>query len=74
MPKKNDEAIGEELKDRKVCEQCGLVHELPLSPDEAKSDDWKMIVLSVVGIGMIVLIWVWVFKWGVPLVKHLTSG
>jgi hypothetical protein len=69
MPKNTEE----EAKIRKVCEQCGLVHEIPLSQDESKSDDWKMIALSVAGIGMIVLIWVWVFKWGVPLVKHLSG-
>jgi hypothetical protein len=69
MPKKSDE----EAKTRKVCVQCGTIHELPLSPDESRSDDWKMIMLSIVGIGMIVLIWVWVFKWGVPLVKHLSQ-
>ena len=69
MPKKSDE----ETKIRKVCEQCGLTHEMPPSPEESRSDDWKIIVLSVFGIGLIVLIWVWVFKWGVPLVKHLSG-
>ncbi len=67
MPKKE-----EEFKDRKVCEQCGLIHETPLSPDASKSDDWKMIGLSIAGIGLIVLIWIWVFKGGVPLVKHIS--
>jgi hypothetical protein len=70
MTKKKEE----EMKDRKVCEQCGLIHETPLAPGESKADDLKMIVLSAAGIGLIVLIWIWVFKWGVPLVKHLSGG
>ena len=77
MPKKSEvEEMppAEELKIRKVCEQCGLIHESPLSEDEAKADDWKIIALSVVGVGLIVLIWIFVFKWGVPLVKHLSAG
>ncbi|MFA6451228.1 MAG: hypothetical protein WCX65_17265 [bacterium] len=69
MPKNSEEIA----KTRKVCEQCGLIHEIPLSQDESKADDWKMIALSVAGIGMIALIWVWVFRWGVPLVKRLSE-
>ena len=64
---------GEETKIRKVCEQCGLIHEVPVPSEEAGSDDWKIIVLSIVGIGIIVLIWILVFKLGVPLVKQLSG-
>ncbi len=24
-----------------------------------------------VGIGFIIFVWIWVFKWGVPLIKHI---
>ncbi|GEM_PF-1741572 len=63
----------EEMKIRKVCGQCGLVHETAAEPGEAGADDWKMIALSIVGIGLIALIWVWVFRWGVPLVKSVSG-
>jgi hypothetical protein len=66
------EKDGGELKVRKVCEKCGVIHETPL-PEGAASDNWKMIALSAAGIGLIVLIWIWVFRWGVPLVKKLSE-
>jgi hypothetical protein len=59
--------------EKKVCEKCGLIHETPLPPGEGKGDEWKIAALSIAGIGMIALIWIWVFKWGVPLVKKLSG-
>lgn len=64
----------EEYKEKFVCRDCGLVHETPLAPEDAKKDDWKLIVLSAAGIAAIILIWMWVFKWGVPLVKKLSES
>jgi len=63
-----------EMVDRKVCEKCGLIHEIPAPAGEGRADEWKMIGLSAAGIAAIVLIWVWVFKWGVPLVKKLSGS
>ena len=63
-----------EITDKKVCEKCGLIHETPVPAGEGRADEWKMIGLSAAGIAIIVLIWVWVFKWGVPLVKHLSGS
>ena len=64
---------GEKIKIRKVCEQCGLIHEEQITPEKAGADDWKIILMSIVGIGIIVLIWIWVFRWGVPLVKQISG-
>ncbi len=58
--------------EKKVCEKCGLVHEIP-ADDASGGDDWKMIALSVVGIALIALIWIWVFRWGVPFVKSISG-
>lgn len=58
---------------RKVCAKCGLTHEEELPPDAGRGDDWKLIALSAGGIGLLALIWFWVFKWGVPLVKRLSE-
>lgn len=66
----NDE---NKLMEKKVCGKCGLVHEMPVNPDEGRGDEWKVAALSIVGIALLALIWIWVFKWGVPLVKHLSS-
>lgn len=68
MPEKSRE----EITIKKVCGQCGLIHELP-DAEDARSGDWKIIALSVFGIGLIVLIWIWVFRWGVPLVKKISE-
>lgn len=61
------------LMEKKVCGKCGLIHETPIDPAESKADEWKVAALSVVGIVLLALIWIWVFKWGVPLVKQLSS-
>jgi hypothetical protein len=73
MAKKKEPETKPEFTEKRVCEKCGLVHEVPIPAEQAKADDWKMIVMSIAGIAMIAFIWVWVFKWGVPLVKHLSQ-
>ena len=61
-----------EIVDRKICEKCGRIHDVPV-PDGKGGDEWKVFALCVAGIVLIALIWVWVFRWGVPLVKNLSS-
>ncbi len=58
---------------KSVCEQCGLIHETPISHEKEKSEDIKIAALSITGICLLILIWIWVFRWGVPLVKQLSS-
>ena len=58
---------------RKVCRNCGLLHEESLPIEERGRDEWKMVALAAVGIVLIGLIWFFVFKWGVPLVKYLSN-
>lgn len=75
MGKEDAEEKQEEKKAvaRKVCVKCGLAHEEELPPGAAERDDWKLIVMSAVGVGLLAFIWLWVFKWGVPLVKRLSE-
>lgn len=75
MDKKNGEEEKQEKGAvvRKVCAKCGLVYEEELPPGAAAADDWKLIAMSAAGIGILALIWFWVFKWGVPLVKRLSE-
>lgn len=63
----------EELSEKLVCKECGLIHEKQIPIEEARKDDLKIVGLSIMGIVMIAFIWVWVFKWGVPLVKHISG-
>lgn len=54
-----------------VCAECGKTHIKEEAADSNKSDQWKLVALAAGGIFALLLIWVWVFKWGVPLVKHI---
>lgn len=36
-----------------------------------ENDEWLPTVLSACGIAFLVFAWIWVFRWGVPLVKSL---
>ena len=56
-----------------VCEKCGLIHEVAEPADANAADQWKLAALAGAGIIALLLLWIWVFKWGVPLVKHITS-
>ncbi len=55
-----------------VCEDCGTVHHLP-APPEDRGDELKLIALCAGGVLLIALLWVWIFKFGVPLVKSMTG-
>jgi len=67
MPEKENR-----ITEKKVCEKCGLIHEVPVPADEARGDEWKIVGLSIAGIALLALIWIWVFRWGVPLVEKLS--
>ena len=56
-----------------VCRECGRIHEVREPMDADSGDQWKLAALAGAGIVLLVLLWVWVFKWGVPLVKHISS-
>ena len=56
-----------------VCEKCGLIHVEQETADDNKADQWKLVALAVGGIVVLLALWFWVFKWGVPLVKHIQS-
>lgn len=60
------------MTEKKICENCGMVHEFETGEDSTR-DDWKMIALSVAGIALIALIWFGVFRWGVPFVKSISG-
>ena len=55
-----------------VCSECGLVH-AKQEKDDSRGNQWKLVALAAGGIVFLLLIWIWVFKWGVPLVKHIQS-
>jgi hypothetical protein len=57
---------------RKVCRKCGLMHEVE-EPAPSAADEWKVVGLAAAGIVMLALVWFWVFKWGVPLVKYIKN-
>lgn len=61
------------LVDRRVCEKCGLIHETELPHGAGAADNWKLVILSAVGIALLAFIWFFVFQWGVPLVKHINA-
>ncbi|MEW6202303.1 MAG: hypothetical protein AB1546_10025 [bacterium] len=61
-----------EMVVRKVCRDCGLLHE-EFVPREGGRDEWKAVGLAAAGIVLIVLIWFFVFRWGVPLVKYISN-
>ncbi len=54
-----------------MCAECGKVHVKEELADSNKAEQWKLAALAAGGIIALLLIWVWVFKWGVPLVKHI---
>lgn len=56
-----------------VCEKCGLIHEVKESEAASGADQWKLAAIAGGGIVALLLLWVWVFKYGVPLVKHISS-
>ncbi len=57
-------------KIKMICSKCGLVHYLDIKKEE-KKEKWVMVILPIIGILLVVLVWIWVFKWGVPLVKKI---
>lgn len=56
-----------------VCKECGLIHEVREPADANSADQWKLAALAGGGIVLLLLLWVWVFKYGVPLVRHISS-
>ena len=56
-----------------VCEKCGLIHEVENDAGENAGDQWKLIALAGGGIITLLLLWYWVFTWGVPLVKRIKN-
>ena len=63
----------DENTEKKVCEKCGKVHETPLPEGSGRGDEWKIVGLSIAGIALLALVWIWVFRWGVPLVEKISQ-
>lgn len=59
--------------DEYVCEECGRVHTVESAEPENPADQWKLVGMAAAGICFLLILWVWVFKYGVPLVKHIKS-
>ena len=56
-----------------VCEQCGRIHTVEQAEPENAADQWKLAALAAGGIVLLLILWFWVFKWGVPLVQHVRN-
>ncbi len=56
-----------------VCPRCGKKYQreehVPVDPAEQK----KLFLTIGGGVVFLLLVWVWVFQWGVPLVQQLTK-